>query len=192
MDVLFSTCEQTCESRGLSSRADPKRSALSTHVPIHDAYYGVNGQTCLVVGLCATSSSDGSGTISGDGRSPNRVFLKEGVTGLAYTFRITYVHFGTRYIPGGLAFRGNPDSNAGEIQNACFLPQRDKCAVAPITASSNVPHIVVGMRRDGGCLVQLRPDGASGAACLNPMSDGDERVQYDDLVLCYRVTVCTK
>ena len=90
------------------------------------------------------------------------------------------------------SFRGNPDSNAGEIQNACSLPQRDKCAVAPITASSNVSHIAVGMRREGGCLVQLRPDSASGAACLNPKSAGDERVQYDDLVLCYRATVCTK
>jgi hypothetical protein len=59
---------------------------------------------------------------------PSSSTLKERSPLACLNFGLIYVHFGTRYIPVEMSclysLRGNPDSNAGEIQNACPQPPR--------------------------------------------------------------------
>jgi hypothetical protein len=82
---------------------------------------------------------------------PSSSTLKERSPLACLNFGLIYVHFGTRYIPVEMSclysLRGNPDSNAGEIQNACPQPPRGICVAAPITALSSVPHTAIGLRR---------------------------------------------
>ena len=63
------------------------------------------------------------------------------------------------------------------------LPQRDKCAVAQITASSNVLHIAEGMQREGRLSRAAVFPTALRRSVPEPISDGKVRVWFYDLVL---------
>lgn len=118
--------------------------------------------------------------------------LKEGESGLAHRSASPTYTLALGIFLEGLPFVGTPIATQGKYKMRAPYHRGINALWRRLRQRAMFHTLLLACDREGGCLVQLRPDRASGAACLNPKSAGDERVQYDDLVLCDRVTVCTK